>query len=109
MTGWGKVAYSFYSQQKAKAHGIYFNTGDAQKTFAAVHKLMKRETKALASSASILTTKIVANALCVSIAMHAIAVVKNVDEVCKQLFLMGLQCKEVGCELNSKWKQVVRL
>jgi len=94
VTGWGKVAYSIYNQQKAKSHGIYFNTGDAEKAFAAVHKLMKRETKALASNASIITAKIAGDALSAGVAMHATAIAKNIAVVCQRLFLLGLQWKE---------------
>jgi len=94
LVAWGKTAYSYYSVRKAKNHGIFFNTGDASKAFDAVHNLMKRETKALAASASTITARFTADALTAGASTQASGIAKNIAAVIQRLFLLGLQWRE---------------
>ena len=94
LAGWGKVAYSYYSDRSARTHGIYFNTGDAAKAFNAVMTLMKRETKALAAAATTITAKFSADMASAGTLTPITGLTKTLADVAQKLFLLGLQWNE---------------
>lgn len=94
LAAWGKTGYRVYQQQDAAQHEYVFSRGDASQAFAAVLRLMKRDTKAQAATAATLTARVATDALTAGTSTQATGVAKQVADVIQRLLLLGMQWRE---------------